>query len=224
MLQNRLIALGFRCTAFVVILSGILIHLGLGSGFFFADQLLYYTLQSNILALFMFGYLIIKTADDFRHKGKAGSASYCPRFEMVCVVYLLLTLILYWVLLAPRAFTMGVDIGMWTYSNLVVHLLTPLLCIIDYFLFSEPGRLKYQDVYAVLIYPVCYVIFAGVVSLTGHVYRISLEGNEIHFPYFFIDFEHTGLMAIAYIVGITVFFLIISHGFYYLDRRRSTLD
>jgi len=139
---------------------------------------------------------------------------------MVCVVDLLVTLIVYWTLLAPGAFSMSENAKLWSFGNLSVHLFTPLLCLIDYILFAESGSLKYSDVYAILIFPLSYVAFSTVAGFSGYIYRTSsIDGSPVRFPYFFMDYDQLGLRAILYIGGLIAAFLVLSHAFYFLDRK-----
>jgi hypothetical protein len=136
---------------------------------------------------------------------------------MVCAVDIMLTFIVYWTLLVPE---MGGDgIPLWTFYNLSVHAVTPLLCLFDYILFSEPRHIKYRDIYYIVIYPLCYVAFASIAGLSGHVYGTAADGAPVRFPYFFFDFDRIGLFSFAYIGGVLVFFILIGHGFYYIDSK-----
>lgn len=126
---------------------------------------MYYTIQSNILTLVLFVLLWLRTFQAWRQEGAEGLADYYPRFTFVVVIDILLTLLVYWILLAPQAFTMGEDYALYTFSNLCVHLFTPLFCLIDFILFLPSGKLKYRDVYAVLIFPLGYVLFTTIAGL-----------------------------------------------------------
>jgi len=95
-----------------------------------------------------------------------------------------------------------------------------LLCLFDYILFSESRRLKYRDVYYVVIFPLSYLALSSIAGLAGHIYGISSsDGAPIRFPYFFFDFDRIGALSIAYIAGLVVFFLIIGYIFYYVDAK-----
>lgn len=222
MVKNKYAALAFRLFCLVFTFAGLLTQLELFSGTVNFGQFMYYTIQSNLLALFLFAVLTVQTIRDIRSGGELGSSGHCPRFEMVCCVDLLLTLIVYWVLLAPGAFSMGADSGLWSFSNLSLHLFVPLFCLLDYFLFSKPGHLKYRDVYYVTIYPLFYVLFTTVAGLLGYVYRISsVDGRAVRFPYFFFDWDDVGAAGLLYILVLVLVFLVFSHVLYWIDRRRA---
>lgn len=218
MIQNRLAALIFRACGFVCALAGLLTHFKIFSGGFSPGALMYYTIQSNLLALVLFAMLLVRTARGLSRDGRRGNAGYFARFEMVCVIDLLLTMLVYWVLLVPTAFTMGGSFELFTFDNVAVHLLTPLFCLVDYLLFTPSGHLRYSDVYAVLIFPLLYVVFASIAGFSGYTYRIAADG-PVHFPYFFMDYDRVGAGAIIYILALAAFFLLLSHGLYWLDKK-----
>jgi len=165
--------------------------------------------------------LTIRTTNGLR-EGKTGDVGYFARIEMVCSINIMLTFLVYWVLLAPRVFMMVDDFPIWTYANLAVHGFTPLLCLLDYILFTKPGHLKYRDVYYVCIFPLIYLIGTSIAGLMGYVYFISADdGLPIRFPYFFYDFDRIGMLAFAYIAGLVVFLVVVGHAFYFIDRAKK---
>jgi len=217
MIKNGKIAFVFRLTSFIIATAGLLDLMGVFQGNLYTGVLFYYTAQSNIFAIILFGVLSIKTFTGLRSDNKQ-NACYFPRLLMICTVDVLLTFIVFWILLVPQ---LAGTFPLWTFSNLAVHAITPLLCLIDYILFTEPRRLKYQDVYYVTIFPLCYVIVSSILGLAGHVYGTATDGLPVRFPYFFFDFDRIGLWSFAYIAGIVIFFLIISHVFYYFSHRNG---
>lgn len=220
MVRSRIAALLFRSAGFLLILSGLLSMLGILSGNLRPSTLMFYTGQSNLLALILFGLLIFFTVKDLAAKGPSGSAGYLARFEMICSVNLLLTLAVYWIMLAPGI--SGLEDGsysFWNFENLAVHLITPLLCITDYILFTPSGHLKYRDVYLVTVFPFIYMAFSSIAGLAGYVYWNGSDGLPVRFPYFFYDFDRIGTKSIVYIGILVIFFLALSHGLYLFDKK-----
>ena len=222
MIKDRRIALALRLVFLITAVSGFLSMMGLFfTGGFRGGTLAYYTMQSNILAIVLFIMLTVRTAIGLR-EGKTGKTGYFARFEMVCTVDIMLTFIVFWVLLAPTVFTMVDDYPMWSFENLAVHAITPLLCLLDYILFSEPRHLKYRDVYFVCIFPFAYLVGTSLAGLMGYVYMISpTDGLPVRFPYFFYDFDRIGAASLIYVAVLIVFLLMIGHVFYLIDRKRS---
>jgi hypothetical protein len=218
MIHNRLAALIFRLGSAAIALTGILLHLFMSSGKPNFSMFVYYTLQSNLLALGLFVILGCRTAKALLKEGPTGKTGYFPRFEMVCVIDLLLTLVVYWAMLSPEGFSMAGSYNR-SFSNLAVHLITPLLCLIDYLLFTDSNHLKYGDVYLVLIYPLLYLLTSTIMGYSGYVYRIAEDGGPERFPYFFFDFDRIGAKSFIYIGILVVFFLLLSHGLYLFDKK-----
>ena len=209
----------FRSIALIIATAGFLDMLGIFSGELRLGTLMFYTMQSNILAIVLFAMLTLRTALGLRYE-KTGSAGYFARFEMICVNNIMLTFLVYWVLLAPILFTMVGEYSMWTFDNLAVHAFTPLLCMLDYILFTQPRHLKYRDVYCICIFPLAYMAATSIAGLLGYVYFTSAaDGLPVRFPYFFYDFDRIGVLSLAYIGAMVVFCLLAGHVFYYVDRR-----
>ena len=150
MVQNKVFALTFRFGAFLFAVAGLMKQIGFFGGEVSFGSFMYYTIQSNILAILFFALMIVRTAKALRN-GERGTVGWYPRLGMVCAVVLLVTMIVFWVLLAPS----GIEAAyLWTFENIAVHTVTPLLCLLDYILFSEPRRLRYRDIYYVCVFPI----------------------------------------------------------------------
>lgn len=219
MIQNRKFALVFRIAALLIGCAGVLSITGALRGEFNSTQLMYYTIQSNLVAIVLFGMLLTSTIKSIRQDGWHGSCSFFPRFEMVVMIDILLTLLVFWIMLVPQTFSMGDGYPLWSFSNLAVHLVTPLFCIVDYFLFAASKHLKYRDVYGILIFPYCYIVLVTIAGFAGFTFHPYADGTVKNFPYYFLDWNQLGLQVFTYIIGLTLFFLVISHLLYLLDRK-----
>ena len=224
MIQNKRFALAYRTCAVLFAAIGLLKQIGAFEGKVNFGSFMFYTIQSNLLAVILFAFLVIRTGQSLR-KGLQGGAGRDTRLGMVCAVDLLVTMVVFWVLLAPE-----VSVAyLWTFDNIAVHAVTPLLCLFDYILFSEPQRLKYQDVYYVCIYPIFYVVFTSIAGFAGYAYSFSstfsgpntghIDVTPVRFPYFFLDFDRLGLAVIVYTAAILALLIVLSHIIFILSRR-----
>jgi hypothetical protein len=213
MKNNRIFAIFYRSAAFILCLCGILDILGLFRGGLGWSGLLYYTIQSNILVLAMFGVLTAKTALAVKREGARGSASFCERLSAIVTLSIAVTFLVYWALLAP---TMSIS-GLLAFSNLQVHGITPLLMIFDYFFFSERGKLRKYDPWLFAAIPLAYFAQA---SMIGFLSEIPLYRGG-RFPYFFIDFDPAGAGVFAYVGGFTVFFMGLAYLLLFYDGRKK---
>ena len=219
MIHDRRIALYYRLGSLIFTLIGLLAVMNVFAGEFNPALLMYYTIQSNLLALILFALLFFRTLKIIREDGRTGPTGYFPRFEMVVVIDILLTMFVFWVLLAPDLFSMNGSFKPFQFSSLATHLITPLLCLVDYILFTDSSHLRYVDVYLVLVYPLVYMVGSSIAGLLGYVYRVNPDGTPVRFPYFFFDFDRIGAQSLLYIGTLVVFFLLLSHGFYWVDQK-----
>ena len=217
MIKSAKIAFIIRVVSLLIAVFGLLSMMGVFENRFLTRSLMYYTIQSNILGIVLFTMLCIRTLREVL-KPKQGNVSFFPRFEMVCVLNIFLTFIVYWLLLFPAHYEAVGSTGIWSFGNLAVHGITPLLCLLDYILFTQPRHLKYRDIYYVCIFPVSYLIITSTAGLLGYIYSVSsVDDLPVRFPYFFFDFDRIGVFSLVYIGSIVVFFLILGHIMYYID-------
>ncbi|MCL1800419.1 MAG: Pr6Pr family membrane protein [Promicromonosporaceae bacterium] len=222
--SDKRVALGYRLISLVISLAGFITMTGLTHGQFTTEILMFYTMQSNIFAILLFALLAWRTWRGIRRQ-EVEDPGYYPKLVMVTTVILLITFLVYWVMLAPQMFTMAEDFNQWSFGNLAVHGITPLLILFDYTLFSVPGRLRYRDIYLIAIYPLAYFVFTTITGLLGFVYYISpLDDLPVRYPYFFFDFDRIGWLVFAYLAGLIAFFLGIGHLLYFIDKRRARKD
>jgi hypothetical protein len=219
MIKNRIFALIFRITAFLLCLFGILVCTGILNGQLIPKSLLYYTIQSNILMLIFFGVLIYKTAMALKKEGKIGNNGYFPRISAGIFLAIMLTMIIYWVILLPEVLSSSTWQSLFTFKNLSVHLITPILVLIDYILFSNKGHIKKNDPFIFCIVPLVYVIQALVLGSSGVIYAVKETGFVMHFPYFFMDHNVVGLWIVLWILGLALFYLFMGKILFYLDHR-----
>jgi hypothetical protein len=166
--------------------------------------------------MIMFGVLAVRTALSIKCGGVEGSSSYCERLSAIVALSITVTFLIFWGLLAPY---MGSS-EFFTYSNMQPHTFTPLLFILDYFLFTEPGHLKKQDPWWFALVPFAYFVQATIFGFSGVQYGIS-GGTTTRFPYFFIDFDLLGARVFLYVGCITVFFVALAYLLLFFDKRRG---
>jgi hypothetical protein len=220
--NNRITALLFRVISFMLSLFGVLDVIGVFSGHVAPNLLLYYTVQSNILVIIMFAILIICSAKDIKESGIHGPSSYCERPTAIIMLAITVTMLVFWVVLAPFmsvAPEMGMNVfSLWSFQNLQPHLITPLLIIIDYFVFEKPGTLTRRDPWIFAAIPLSYLIQATILGFSGANYGVA--GFEQHFPYFFMDYYVLGWKVAIYVVVILIFFLALAYGLIWFDKKR----
>jgi hypothetical protein len=218
--NNRLFALGYRIVAFVACLVGVLDTTGVFKGTFNGEMLLFYTTESNVLVVIMFGILIARTVIGIRREGVTGPSSYCERLTAIVALAITVTMMGFWFLLAP---TFGDTSFLFSYLNLQIHMISALLMLFDYFFFAAPGKLKKQDPWFFALIPLAYFAQATVLGFSGVTYEVLAKdgGPAPRFPYFFINYDESGLWVFAYVIGMTIFFMALAYLLLWYDRRRA---
>jgi hypothetical protein len=217
--NNRIFALCYRGAAFIACLVGVLDTVGVFRGEIKGEMLLFYTTESNVLVVIMLGILLARTAIDLKNKGRYGSSSYFERLSAIVALAITVTMLIFWGLLAP---IMTDPSYLLSYSNLQIHLVTPLLMILDFFIFAVPGKLKKQDPLFFAIVPLAYFAQATILGFSGFTYEVLARDGGVHyFPYFFIDFYETGVWVFAYVAALTVFFIGLAYLLLWLDHVRA---
>ena len=160
--------------------------------------LAYYTLQTNIFCLIVFITLIICNAIKLDYRN---SFYYFIKGEII--ISTLLMLIIYEVALAPNSFQMHRTNN--KLANFLVHVVTPVIALIDYFLFDEKGNFKLFYPIMWVIFPLIYTIFIYTYSASGGTFY-SLGGSR-KYGYEFLDFEKYGYLKVSiwiFLIGIAV--------------------
>jgi hypothetical protein len=219
-MNKRKIALIYRCLSAVLVLFGIL-WFALGTESVFEPDgwhsLLYYTILSNILVFGVFIALIIQTSRSIIGRtAKSEKRGLLPVVEAGAVVCIMLTFLVFWALLAPGYFKDGANgwPSLLTWHNLSVHVLAPILMAADYFVFCERGKLRRNDIWWYLIFPLGYVLYATVAGLLGATYE---SGRR--FPYGFMDYDKQGWGVILWFVGLSALFVGMSLLVYWTDKK-----
>ena len=155
-----------------------------------SKMILYFTIISNIMVFLFYGISLIL---ELLGKLKKGSKYYF--IGGIVTLFITLTMCVYEIALSDTA----VYDGHLLECNFV-HLFTPILTILDYFIFAEKGNIK--KVYSVLwVIPlISYALFVQIYSALGGTF---LDNQK--FPYPFLDIEKNGL---PYVLGVSTFFIV----------------
>lgn len=209
-IKNRVFALVFRLIMLIGCSVGLYSMLFMGGKFNYS-MLVFYTNLSNLVCWVFFLVLTIKTISDIKSNGVRGTTVFLPKIKGMVTMMITVTFLVFAVLLAPLMFQMGGNaaesVGLYSLANILVHYFTPLMVIFDWLLFDEKNRYRWFEPFRWLIIPYLYFIFALIRAEIGG----ELFGGS-RYPYFFIDVDKLGWGGVAlYVLGITVFFIIIGY-------------
>ena len=192
-------SLCYRLLGLLVSAGGVALHMSADKvvevGFMIRHKLAYFTIQTNIFAVLLFGYLLWKT---LRSRGRT-LAKVPPSLHLGVTFLITMTMLGFWLLLEPS--TGNTEVPLVYISSLILHTFTPLLVIGDYVLFADHGRVTRADAAKWLIYPVGYLIFVMLFSLTIRepYYSFQMNGKtvELMYPYPFLDPSVMGSWGVA---------------------------
>lgn len=206
-------AFAYRALASFLILLGIARVAGLWSATPTWSSFLYYTVLSNVLCLVWMVWSAIVTVRDAEAKGWYGYSTPSARGEAAVMEAITVTMLIYLFVLAPALFTQPGAYQPFTLTDNLVHIVTPVLVIVDWLLFIPKGEIKPYDPLLWALIPYSYLAFAFIYSAAGG----RFDGNTV--PYPFMDASVHGVGGvIAWIVGLTVALVGVGYGYYGLDR------
>ena len=152
--------------------------MGGGSVFFF------FTVQSNIFIIAMaLIFLVNEIVVLVTNKGFINQT--LRHIKYVATVAITVTFLVFFTMHAPL---MGVDYLL-SFNNFSLHAIVPILALIDFIIFDTDINLTYSNSLLATIAPISYVIFVYV----GAIFKLQY-GENLYYPYFFLDFETNGFL------------------------------
>lgn len=190
----------------------------LNSGYpetFTPQMFLYYTILSNALC---FCYFLLALSKQVYGYVTYNTKPLNMRVKGAVTLAITVTMTIYWLVLVPAGFVMGEGSTMW--ANLIVHLIVPVLVILDWLLFDKKGEVTKLDPLWWLIIPLCYYCF----TVIGYFLNVTyIDGS--HYPYFFIDSELLGWGTVGInIIVLVIAFLIMGYFVYFIDNRLGRIS
>jgi hypothetical protein len=121
------------------------------------------------------------------------------------VVYIVVTGVVYWLLLAGQVERHG--LGVWT--NALLHTVTPILYPLTWLVYGTHGRLRWSDAARWLIVPGVYLVWT-----------LARGSWSQEYPYAFVDVGQFGMAAVLRnALGLFLVFLVLGLGLVAIDRR-----
>ena len=183
----------FRSLALGISIAGIVLHMladnVVPTGFMVRHKLAYYTIQTNLWAALLFGALLLNTLRQHRQTGRWSAGTVAPGLHGALTFYITMTMLGFWGILAP---TTGIPRNSFLLLNtLILHLITPVLVILDFLLFCPHGRLRRRHAALWLAYPLGYVLFVFLYSSfirePYYSFRLGARTIDLMYPYPFLD-------------------------------------
>lgn len=143
---------------------------------------LYFTVQSNIFIILMaLITLVDEVVSIFTKKSFMNQVLLYIKFS--ATVAITITFIVFFTMLAPL---LGPDYLL-SFNNFSLHAIVPIIAIVDFILFDTKINLSYPKSLFGCIPPLCYMIFVYLGVPLKFQY-----GENLKFPYFFLDYDTNG--------------------------------
>lgn len=220
-MRKRTVSFLYRLLVIGSLLSGIVMNLANTSSMLIL--LSYYTMQSNLLCLVVF--IIFLIADLRKYDYREDKWYYIVKG--IITIAILVTAIIYMFALLPSGFSMHTisrsKVLTKKIGNLLVHVISPLLVLMDYFLFDKKGKFKIFYPIIWLCFPAYYAFFVYLYQANGG--RFYNIGGSRNFAYFFLDYRKIGIKGVAiWILCITIGILLLCYAFVGIDRKLKTKE
>ncbi|MBL3699218.1 hypothetical protein D3228_06100 [Leucobacter luti] len=200
--------------AFAVILTGIVRI----TGAFTADPswgaLRFYTVLSNLLCLVWVALLIVRTVRDIAATGPRGHSTPSARWSGAIMMAITVTFLVYLIVLVPATFTQDSDYAPFSLTDNLIHIITPILLILDWLVFVPKGRLRWFDPLLWALIPYAYLVFALVYGGLGGEFAPGLR-----YPYPFLNVDAHGVGGVAlWILALSVALIGVGYVYVCIDR------
>lgn len=210
----RALALCYRVASLALIATGIARITGLFSGEPVWSALLFYTVQSNLLCLGWMAVLVWATARDLAQQGGRGFSAPVPRMSGAVMMAITVTMLVYLIVLVPSAFVQGSNYEPFSFTDNLIHIITPCLIVVDWALFVPKGSFRAFDPLLWSLIPFVYLVFALIYGGLGGEF---LPGQTYAYP--FLDVAtHSWGGVFARVAGLAVALIGVGYVFVALDR------
>ena len=207
MIKNRTAQLIFQ-TAFCTLgILGIVASFGIFNYEFRTDFYVHFTNLSNYLCIAIMFIELIETVK----KNKDSYVTKLPLLKFIGLLAILLTFIIFnFILAGDREMYLNFRI-----NSVLFHIILPIMYLIDWILFYEHKKIKWNYPLISVSFPVIYAIF---IFIRAWILDFNPEAPFIY-PYFFLNLEELGVMGVVKWIGIlSVVFIVIGYVIYGVDR------
>lgn len=195
--KKFILSLLIKSLIIIIGISGVIMTISIGSFMISYNAFLYYTIQSNLVVIIISVIFLIFHCIEYI-KGKKIINTCWLLIKYSITVAITITFLVFFVLLTP---TLPASYLL-SYDNFSVHLIVPLLAILDFFLFDYKIDLSGLKPLLGLGMPLYYVIFVFVLAIIG----LDFNGEKV--PYFFLNYDKLGWVWEKQEMGV-VFWIII---------------
>ena len=148
-----------------------------------SQEILYYTIQSNILVGIIFAIFLVFEILSLRKGGADLIPNWLRKAKFVITVAITLTCLVYNFVLFPASLMTDDPTNPVALRSIFTHIVVPILSVTDFFVFDHVMKTSKKTFLLGLITPLYYFPFAMIAANLG----ANFNGSK--FPYFFLDYE-----------------------------------
>lgn len=211
MQNNKIAQIVYRTIYITLGFIGIIGSFGYFNRSFNQDFYVMYTNLSNYFCIGVTLYLLI---NNIRNKDENKISTSMSIIRFISVIMILVTFFVYDILLAKDK---TISDYFFSISNLIMHLILPLMFLVDWILFNNHNNAKWYYPFLSTILPLIYVAFILIRALIlGNSYSGTL------YPYFFLNVERLGLGGVTlWVIILVVFFVALGYILFMFDRFKT---
>ncbi len=190
-------------------MCGMVLHSGLVSGEVRHNFFRYYTNLSNLLVvMFYLSRIIVRILDTY--DGFLGRIVFSELWFFSITMVIFLTFGIYHFVLVPGFKEVPPDSNefkmMHSFSNYCVHYIVPLMCLLNWLVFSQKEDLSYSWALIWTVIPWIYVFWTLIMGALGKV----IDQTDSAYPYDFMDVSRHGGKIVARNCVLVAFVFVIS--------------
>ena len=209
-MKSRTTQLIFQTVYCVLAVIGVLSSLGYFAADFNEDFYIYYTHLSNYVCMTVMFLTLHQTAKASRRK-EDGYCTTAPTFTFLCVILILVTFLVYNILLADQNTVVEYFTSL---SNMLLHVILPVMFILHWLLFYPHGALRWYHPLLCAGMPFIYLVFIVIRAAL-----LKNAANAVLYPYFFLNADELGWDGFFAWIGILlVVFIAIGYAFCAIDH------
>jgi hypothetical protein len=171
----------------------------------------YYTNISNYVCLGVGIAVCASTVKQVKNGERYGFNSCCRTLKFCATIMIMVTCFVYIGLLGDVT-----SIKFWnSLGNLLCHVITPVLFIVDWLLFTEHNTVSILDPIKAFVMPLIYVVY---ILVYGAIYS-AVTGLEFSYPYFFLNVNNLGYGGVClWVLILLVVFGVIGYILFLYDK------
>lgn len=211
-MKNKLTQIIFKTIYVVLGIIGFIGSLGYFNRSFNNNFYIYYTNLSNYICTIFILLSLIQTIKSFK-ENQEDYCNFSPKFKFLCMIMILVTCLVYNILLAKENSITDYFLSI---SNLINHLILPLMFFLDWVLFYNHGLTKWYYPLISTIMPLIYVLFIVIRALI-----LGSNSDKLLYPYFFLNIDKLGIGGfILWLSILVLIFISIGYIIYLFDKMK----